>query len=109
MNKQISSLIILLFGSVAAYSQYAYVPDTSTAISIAEAVWLPIYGSKIYKQRPFHATLIGDSVWVVRGYKKQGGFDTLNGMVTLTVTHGGVLNAEIRKSDGKISQVYYTK
>ena len=32
-----------------------YVPDKITAIKIAEAVWLPIYGNSIYEKKPFVA------------------------------------------------------
>lgn len=32
-----------------------YVPNKETAIKIAEAIWLPIYGNKIYNSKPFRA------------------------------------------------------
>ena len=34
-----------------------YVSSDSTAIRIAIAIWLPIYGADIYKKQPFIATL----------------------------------------------------
>ena len=43
-----------------------YVPNETTAIKIAEAVWLPIYGKSIYSKIPFIAKLNG-TVWVVEG------------------------------------------
>lgn len=46
--------------------QNGYVPDSETAIKIAEAAWFPIYGENIFKMKPFTAKLI-DGVWHVRG------------------------------------------
>ncbi len=43
------------------------VPNEKTAIAIAEAIWLPLYGKKVKKEKPFKATLY-DSVWIVEGY-----------------------------------------
>jgi NTF2 fold immunity protein len=42
------------------------VPDDVTAIKIAEAVWLPIYGAAIYDKKPFTAKLKGN-IWIVEG------------------------------------------
>lgn len=38
-------------------SNEGYVQGSETAIRIAEAVWLQIYGEDIYKEKPFVATL----------------------------------------------------
>ncbi|MGH7253228.1 MAG: NTF2 fold immunity protein, partial [Nitrospiraceae bacterium] len=44
-----------------------FVPDKETAIRIAEAVLIPIYGKEnIERQRPFNATQI-QGVWIVEG------------------------------------------
>jgi NTF2 fold immunity protein len=44
-----------------------FVPDGPTAIKIAEAVLVPVYGEeKMTSERPFHAELSGD-VWSVGG------------------------------------------
>src|SRR5262245_52516346 len=44
-----------------------YVPDEVTAVRIAEAVWIPIYGeAELAAQRPFRAELRGH-VWYVSG------------------------------------------
>lgn len=43
-----------------------FVPDETTAIKIAEAVWLPIYGDLIYDEKPFIVELT-DRVWTVMG------------------------------------------
>lgn len=65
--------------------QNGFVPNDTTAIKIAEAIWLPIYGEKIYKKKPFVAKLINDKIWVVEGTLK-------NYML------GGVPYAEIQKN-----------
>jgi hypothetical protein len=72
-----------------------YVPDATTAIAIAEAVWLPIYGKKTLDQeRPFQAVLKND-VWTVTG--------------TLHSRHkdvrGGVAVAEISRIDARVFRV----
>lgn len=73
-----------------------YVPDEATAIKVAEAIWLPIYGNDIYDKQPFQAKLSNDSIWIVEGSLRP---DEL----------GGVPYAEIQKSDCKIIKVIHTK
>ena len=75
-----------------------YVPDAETAIKIAVAVWEPIYGKeKLEKDKPFHADL-RDDIWGVSG---TGTSHTLRG--------GGMVQAEISKSDGKILKIYLAR
>ncbi len=72
-----------------------FVPDKETAIRIAEAVWIPIYGEEqIKSERPFKAILVGD-IWYVTG--------TLPEEYVL----GGVAMAKISKKDGKIIQIVH--
>lgn len=72
------------------------VPDEQTAIRIAEAVWIPIYGaSQIESEKPFHAELRG-GVWTVEGYLPEGML-------------GGVAVAEISQRDGRIIRVSHGK
>ena len=68
-----------------------FVPDANTAIKIAEAVWLPIYGERIYGKKPFVASLEND-VWVVQGSMPK-------------IMLGGVPVAEISKKTGEILRV----
>jgi hypothetical protein len=69
-----------------------YVPDATTAIKIAVAVWEPIYGvEKISKQKPYVAVLT-NGVWKVQGSLPKQYI-------------GGVAEAEISKEDGKILRV----
>jgi hypothetical protein len=73
-----------------------YVPDAETAIRIAEAVWIPIYGrDKIEGERPFTAKL-WRNVWTVTG-------SLPDGML------GGTAEIDIRKSDGTILRVIHGK
>jgi hypothetical protein len=73
-----------------------FVPDKETAIKIAEAVWLPIYGEKtINNEKPFNATLL-NGVWIVEGSLPKGFI-------------GGVAVAEIAKLDGRIIRVSHGK
>ena len=72
-----------------------YVPDEKTAVSIAEAVWLPIYGDRIYGSKPFKARL-HDGVWFVEGTLPKNWI-------------GGVPEAEISKQDGRILRVSHGK
>jgi hypothetical protein len=80
--------------------QYGCVPDKETAIKIAEAIWLPIYGEKIYNKRPFQAELINNDTWKVVGTIK----DKPN-----SITVGGVPIIFIRKKDCTIIKVTHTK
>jgi len=76
--------------------QDGYVSTEASAIKIAEAVWLNVYGPKIEGDKPFKAQLIKGKVWVVEGTFNSDGF-------------GGVPYIEIQKSDGKILKVIHGK
>ncbi|MFZ4798968.1 MAG: YbbC/YhhH family protein [Bacteroidia bacterium] len=73
-----------------------YVPDEKTAIKVAEAIFIPIFGDKVLKERPFKAKLMDDEIWLVEGSLPRGAV-------------GGVATMEIQKSDCKILTVYHTK
>ena len=68
------------------------VPDSATAVRIAEAVLVPIYGQAVVdQQRPFKA-MLADSVWIVNG--------------TIPPNHvGGVAEVELLKRDGRVLRV----
>ena len=77
-----------------------FVPDGQTAIRVAEAVWIPIYGEKaIAAERPFRAKL-EDGVWLVTGsvYCTRG-----------VLCFGGTALAWISKRDGKVLKVTHTQ
>lgn len=71
------------------------VPDETTAIKVAEAIWLPIYGERIYSQKPYVVKLINNNNWEVTG--------------TLHSKKGGVAYIRIRKKDCKILKVTHGK
>jgi hypothetical protein len=73
-----------------------FVPNKETAIKIAEAIWLPIYGDRIYKRKPFVAELKNGKTWIVQGTLPKG-------------WDGGTPYIEIQKSDGKILLVMHGK
>lgn len=73
-----------------------FVPDSLTAVRIAVAVWMPIYGAKqIRDEAPYHAKLSG-GIWTVEGSLNCGG-----------ACGGGVAVAEIAKADGRILGVIH--
>jgi hypothetical protein len=74
--------------------EMGFVPDSQTAIRIAEAVWIPIYGEKkIASEKPFRAKLRGET-WLVEGSLPPG-------------VDGGTAIAEISKRDGRILRVIH--
>jgi hypothetical protein len=76
--------------------QAGYVPDEKTAVAIALAVWVPIYGEKQIKtQKPYKAEL-RDGIWYVSGSLKDGWV-------------GGVAEAEIVKDDARVIRVTHGK
>ena len=69
-----------------------YVPNEETAISIAIAIWNPIYGKeRIAKKSPYNAKLT-DGIWYITG--------------SLPKNHlGGVPEIEINQQTGQILRV----
>lgn len=87
-----------------------YVPDRETAIKIAEAVWLPIYGDGIYKKTPFKAYLTKDSIWHVTGSLPRSGRQVdSHGDTVIVAVFGGVPHAFIDKKSGCIVHVFHSK
>jgi len=77
-----------------------FVPDQETALKIAEAVWLPIYGAQqIDREKPFVAKL-KDDVWTVSG--------TLHGEPG-SISKGGVAIIKISKTDARVLEVSHGK
>lgn len=73
-----------------------YVPTAETAVKIAVAVWLPIYGeAAIEKEKPYKAVL-KDGTWYVTGSLPEG-------------RKGGVAEAEISRKNGCIGRVGHGK
>jgi hypothetical protein len=72
-----------------------YVPDAKTAVAIAEAVWLPIYGESVLDLRPWTARLV-DEVWLVEGTRAP-------------LSPGGVPLARISKRTGEILRISHSR
>jgi hypothetical protein len=88
-----------------------YVPDANTAITIAVAVWGPIYGAaEIAAAKPYRAHLSG-GVWTVEGSLACD--DSAQSSVMrrgrMPVCAGGVAVAEIARDDGRILRVGHGK
>jgi NTF2 fold immunity protein len=78
-----------------------YVPDSETAVKIAEAVLVPVYGKKqIESERPFRAKL-KDGVWTVSG--------TLHCADGAEFCTGGAAVVEISKKDARIISMTHYK
>ena len=71
-------------------------PNAETAIKIAEAIWLPIFGDAIYDSKPFVAELINNNEWKVRGSSKAG--EKIGGP-----------NIIIDRHDCRIKGIYFSK
>jgi hypothetical protein len=98
-------LVLLGVGQGQGYSPTGgFVPDAETAVKIAEAVLIPVYGEKqIASERPFSAKLEGDA-WTVSGTLRCP--DGKGGMTTMCV--GGVAVVKISKVDARIlSMIHY--
>jgi len=77
-----------------------FVPNAETAVAVARAVLIPIYGANsLRKEEPFIAEERADR-WIVRG--------TLNCEGSLTCV-GGTAVVEIAKNDGRILRLIHSK
>jgi hypothetical protein len=83
-------------GSASNAPKAGFVPDAETAIRVAEAILIPIYGKEsVESGRPFVALLNGN-VWTVTGTLPKG-------------TLGGVATVEIAKDSACILRVAHGK
>jgi len=86
------------------FPKSGFVPDEKTAIAIAVAIWLPIYGDHIFYKKPFVAKL--DSTlnkWIVKGSitpKNKG---------EVLYIRGGVPYIEINKKTAEVLRVIHGK
>jgi hypothetical protein len=70
--------------------------DSTEAIKIAISKWLPIYGKKIYRSKPFKAKMKNDSVWIVTGSLRKNRL-------------GGVPYIELDRFTAKVLTITHTK
>ena len=104
-TKRVSALLAVVIAATALIAattkpffkpKSGFVPDEPTAIAIAVAVWIPVFGDKnIEGEKPYHAHLFGD-VWHVDGSLPEGAI-------------GGVAHVEISKEDGRILDMWHTQ
>ena len=66
-----------------------FVPDKQTAINVAEAVLLPIYGKEALNYAKPLTAILDNNTWVIEGKKREG-------------SYGGTVYIKIQKSDGKV-------
>ena len=82
-----------------------FVPDSTTAVKIAEAVLVPVYGKeKVESERPFKAKL-EDGIWTVNGTLR---CSDGKGSVT-TACVGGTAEVKLSKVDGRILKMIHYK
>ncbi len=46
------------------------IKDSKTAVEFAKVVWKPYYGKLINAHKPFEASMVRDSIWIVQGTLK---------------------------------------
>ncbi len=107
-HRAISCIVILLTAANAqSYTpKDGFVPDSTTAVKVAEAVLIPVYGKeKIESERPFKATL-ENGVWTVDGtlHCSDG-----KGGVTTTLCDGGTAEVKLSKADGRVLKMIHYK
>ena len=107
MNAMIKIFFVLIILSMIGFTSVGYkqgyvpkdgfVPDEETAVKIAEAILIPVFGKdQIHSEKPFHAALSeGGTVWVISG--------------TLYHQKGGVAEIKIQKSDCKVIEMFHGK
>src|SRR3954462_11554011 len=97
--------LLLARAKLATNPAAGFVPDSKTAVAIAEAVLIPVYGKKqIEGERPFAAKLKGD-VWTIAGTLNCP--DGKGGVTTDCV--GGVAVVRISKNDGRVLYMRHGK
>jgi hypothetical protein len=106
-HQAISCIVVLLAAANA--QSYApkdgFVPDSTTAVTIAEAVLVPVYGKeKVESERPFKAKL-KNSIWTVNGTLHCSGGK--GGVTTDCV--GGTAEVKLSKVDGRILKMIHYK
>ena len=71
-------------------------PDEATVVKVAEAVFAPVFGNDaVSKYRPYHAVL-KHGIWTVYG--------TLQ-----TNARGGTPMMTVQKSDGRVTEIWFSQ
>ena len=96
-------LLLIATGGQSVVPEDGYVPDSATAVKIAEAVLIPVYGKeKVESERPFKAEL-ENGVWTVNGTVHcpdgKGGDSPF--------CFGGAAQVKLSKADGRILEMIH--
>lgn len=98
-----------LYSKESAKEYYGLIKDSVRAVQVAESVLIPIYGFRIYKQRPYKVN-ITNGTWIVKGRLPKSKDIYENGQLVYSVTYiGGVFKIEIQKNNGKILSIHHGK
>jgi NTF2 fold immunity protein of polymorphic toxin system component len=100
------TVILLAAANAQSYTpKDGFVPDSTTAVKVAEAVLIPVYGKeKIESERPLKATL-ENGVWTVEGTLHCP--DGKGGVTTHCV--GGTAEVKLSKADGRVLKMIHYK
>lgn len=111
MTFKILAIIIgLAFIQDASQKKVMLVPNEETAVKIAEAIWLPIYGEDIYDSKPYQVISVNDSIWHVFGTLPAPKIKaSQNGDTLITAYTGGVPHIKMSKFNACIIEVFHTK
>lgn len=82
------------FNSVQTSKEFL-IKDAKAAIKFAKAIWKPSYGKLVNSHKPFKASIVRDSIWVVQG--------------TLKTKKGGKPYLEFNAYDGTIYKKSFGK
>lgn len=84
-------------GKVHSYvPEHGFVPNETTAVEIAQAILVPIYGdAAIEKQKPFVVTL-SQNVWTIEGSSPKDGI-------------GGVFLLKLARRDARVLRLTHSK
>lgn len=105
-----SLLLTIVFSSLPQQpSSKPLVPDQETAIKIAEAIWVPMYGIQVCDLRPYSAELQNGN-WYVKGILPHSRIEVgSNGDSVLHVVGGGVPYIHISARTGEVIAVGHSK
>ena len=88
----------LLYGSTtkSTLPSNGIIPDEVTAVKVAEAIFLPVFGQEeVTEFLPYHAQL-KDGIWTVYGTLKPN-------------SRGGTPQLKIQKKDGKVLDIWHSQ
>ncbi|MBX3043923.1 MAG: hypothetical protein KF896_09415 [Ignavibacteriae bacterium] len=81
-----------------------YLPDTNTAVKIAEAIWIAHFGDDVLRQLPYEVNLERgtDTIWHIKGTAYFSNEPNV-------LSFGGVAMLSIRSKDCKIIELNHSE